>query len=71
MIYVTENGVSEKMMCTDLCDNWRMKYFKDYINEMLKGERVLRVTVARRPRRDLVFCVLTSVRTVWQRSKMG
>lgn len=46
MIYVTENGVSEKMMCTDLCDNWRMKYFKDYINEMLKGERVLRVTVA-------------------------
>lgn len=38
MIYVTENGVSEKMLCTDLCDNWRMKYFKDYINEMLKGE---------------------------------
>lgn len=46
MIYVTENGVSEKMFCTDLCDNWRMKYFKDYINEMLKGERVLRVAVA-------------------------
>lgn len=39
MIYVTENGVSEKMFCTDLCDDWRMKYFKDYINEMLKGER--------------------------------
>lgn len=38
MIYVTENGVSEKMLCTDLCDDWRMKYFKDYINEMLKGE---------------------------------
>lgn len=38
MIYVTENGVSEKMMCTDLCDDWRMQYFKDYINEMLKGE---------------------------------
>lgn len=38
MIYVTENGVSEKMFCTDLCDDWRMKYFKDYINEMLKGE---------------------------------
>lgn len=38
MIYVTENGVSEKMQCTDLCDDWRMKYFKDYINEMLKGE---------------------------------
>lgn len=37
MIYVTENGVSEKMLCTDLCDNWRMQYFKDYINEMLKG----------------------------------
>lgn len=38
MIYVTENGVSEKMLCTDLCDDWRMKYFKEYINEMLKGE---------------------------------
>lgn len=38
MIYVTENGVSEKMLCTDLCDDWRMKYYKDYINEMLKGE---------------------------------
>lgn len=46
MIYVTENGVSEKMFCTDLCDDWRMKYFKDYINEMLKGERALRVTPA-------------------------
>lgn len=38
MIYVTENGVSEKIMCTDLCDDWRMQYFKDYINEMLKGQ---------------------------------
>jgi beta-glucosidase/6-phospho-beta-glucosidase/beta-galactosidase len=39
MIYVTENGVSEKVQrCTDLCDEWRMQYFKDYINEMLKGE---------------------------------
>lgn len=39
MIYVTENGVSEKMLCTDLCDDWRMQYFREYINEMLKGER--------------------------------
>ncbi|XP_077372878.1 lactase-like protein isoform X2 [Festucalex cinctus] len=37
MIYVTENGVSEKMQCTELCDTWRIQYFKDYINEMLKG----------------------------------
>ncbi|XP_076854544.1 lactase-like a [Brachyhypopomus gauderio] len=37
MIYVTENGVSEKMMCTDLCDEWRMQYLRDYINEMLKA----------------------------------
>ncbi|XP_062845591.1 lactase-like a isoform X2 [Trichomycterus rosablanca] len=36
MIYVTENGVSEKLMCTNLCDEWRMQYLKDYINEMLK-----------------------------------
>ncbi|XP_060932645.1 lactase-like b isoform X2 [Limanda limanda] len=35
-IYVTENGVSEKMLCTELCDDWRIQYFKDYINEMLK-----------------------------------
>ncbi|KAM9765867.1 lactase-like a isoform 1-T2 [Menidia menidia] len=39
MIYVTENGVSEKMLCTDLCDDWRMQYFRDYINEMLKAIR--------------------------------
>lgn len=38
MIYVTENGVSEKMLCTELCDEWRILYYKDYINEMLKGE---------------------------------
>ncbi|KAK2819810.1 hypothetical protein Q7C36_021456 [Tachysurus vachellii] len=37
MIYVTENGVSEKIACTDLCDEWRMQYFRDYINEMLKA----------------------------------
>ncbi|XP_061917081.1 lactase-like b isoform X2 [Entelurus aequoreus] len=39
MIYVTENGVSEKMQCTELCDDWRIQYFKDYINEMLKAVR--------------------------------
>ena len=38
MIYVTENGVSEKMLCTELCDDWRIQYFKDYTNEMLKGK---------------------------------
>lgn len=38
MIYVTENGVSEKTACTDLCDEWRMQYFREYINEMLKGD---------------------------------
>ncbi|KAJ3596731.1 hypothetical protein NHX12_003135 [Muraenolepis orangiensis] len=37
MLYVTENGVSEKMMCTELCDDWRIKYYRDYINEMLKA----------------------------------
>lgn len=39
MVYVTENGVSEKMLCTELCDDWRIQYYKDYINEMLKGEQ--------------------------------
>ncbi|XP_036399852.1 lactase-like protein [Megalops cyprinoides] len=37
MIYVTENGVSEKMPCTQLCDEWRIEYFKEYINELLKA----------------------------------
>ncbi|TSK19974.1 Lactase-like protein [Bagarius yarrelli] len=37
IIYVTENGVSEKIVCTDLCDEWRLQYFRDYINEMLKA----------------------------------
>ncbi|XP_044049898.1 lactase-like b isoform X3 [Siniperca chuatsi] len=37
LIYVTENGVSEKMLCTELCDDWRIQYYKDYINEMLKA----------------------------------
>uniref|UniRef100_A0A672NLZ9 Lactase like n=1 Tax=Sinocyclocheilus grahami TaxID=75366 RepID=A0A672NLZ9_SINGR len=39
MIYITENGVSEKMMCTELCDDWRILYYKAYINEMLKAIR--------------------------------
>ncbi|KAK2842328.1 hypothetical protein Q5P01_012528 [Channa striata] len=39
MIYVTENGVSEKMLCTELCDDWRIQYYKDYINEMLKATK--------------------------------
>ncbi|KAB5574897.1 hypothetical protein PHYPO_G00214400 [Pangasianodon hypophthalmus] len=38
IIYITENGVSEKMMCTELCDDWRIQYYRDYINEMLKGK---------------------------------
>ncbi|XP_051239410.1 lactase-like b [Dicentrarchus labrax] len=37
MVYVTENGVSEKMLCTELCDDWRIQYYKDYINEMMKA----------------------------------
>ncbi|XP_068168143.1 lactase-like protein isoform X3 [Antennarius striatus] len=37
IVYVTENGVSEKMLCTELCDDWRIQYYKGYINEMLKA----------------------------------
>uniref|UniRef100_A0AAV2L0A3 Cytosolic beta-glucosidase n=1 Tax=Knipowitschia caucasica TaxID=637954 RepID=A0AAV2L0A3_KNICA len=36
-VYVTENGVSEKMQCPELCDEWRIQYFRDYTNEMLKA----------------------------------
>ncbi|TSX17005.1 Lactase-like protein [Bagarius yarrelli] len=37
-VYITENGVSEKILCTELCDHWRIQYYTDYINEMLKGK---------------------------------
>lgn len=37
LIYVTENGVSEKVQRAQLCDEWRIEYLKGYINEMLKG----------------------------------
>lgn len=37
-IYVTENGASQKLHCTQLCDEWRIQYLKGYVNEMLKGE---------------------------------
>uniref|UniRef100_A0A8C5NYW9 Lactase-like n=1 Tax=Jaculus jaculus TaxID=51337 RepID=A0A8C5NYW9_JACJA len=36
-IYVTENGASQKLHCTQLCDEWRIRYLKGYINEMLKA----------------------------------
>ncbi|XP_041442836.1 lactase-like protein isoform X3 [Xenopus laevis] len=37
MVFVTENGASEKMQCVELCDEWRIQYLKGYINEMLKA----------------------------------
>ncbi|KAG8574956.1 hypothetical protein GDO81_009399 [Engystomops pustulosus] len=37
LVLVTENGVSEKMHCAQLCDEWRIHYLKGYINEMLKA----------------------------------
>ncbi|XP_072470790.1 lactase-like protein isoform X3 [Notamacropus eugenii] len=36
LIYVTENGVSEKLTHIQLCDEWRIRYLRGYINEMLK-----------------------------------
>ncbi|XP_004628980.1 lactase-like protein [Octodon degus] len=36
-IYVTENGAAQKLHCTQLCDEWRIQYLKEYINEMLKA----------------------------------
>ncbi|CAK6432121.1 unnamed protein product [Pipistrellus nathusii] len=36
-IYVMENGASQKLHSTPLCDKWRIKYLKGYINEMLKA----------------------------------
>ncbi|XP_058593280.1 lactase-like protein isoform X2 [Neofelis nebulosa] len=40
-IYVTENGASQKLHCTQLCDEWRIQYLKGYINEMLKGGKLV------------------------------
>ncbi|XP_053127995.1 lactase-like protein [Hemicordylus capensis] len=37
LIYVTENGISEKLQYAQLCDEWRTDYLKGYINEMLKA----------------------------------
>ncbi|XP_061227072.1 lactase-like protein [Neopsephotus bourkii] len=37
LIYVIENGVSDKIQCTQLCDEWRIEYLKGYINEILKA----------------------------------
>ncbi|KAK2524395.1 Lctl [Columba guinea] len=37
LIYVTENGVSEKVQRAQLCDEWRIEYLKGYINEILKA----------------------------------
>lgn len=64
MIYVTENGVSEKMMCTELCDEWRIQYFRDYINEMLKGRFSIGVNT------PLWFSSVTVACGVSQRSRM-
>ncbi|XP_060240914.1 lactase-like protein isoform X2 [Meriones unguiculatus] len=36
-ILVTENGASQKLHCTQFCDEWRIQYLKGYINEMLKA----------------------------------
>lgn len=38
LIYVTENGASQRLHCTQLCDEWRIQYLKGYTNEMLKGK---------------------------------
>ncbi|XP_071610237.1 lactase-like protein isoform X3 [Heliangelus exortis] len=40
LIYVTENGVSDKVECTQLCDEWRIEYLKGYINEILKDSLI-------------------------------
>ncbi|KAJ8417610.1 hypothetical protein AAFF_G00224530 [Aldrovandia affinis] len=37
VLYVTENGMLERTTCTELCNDWSMQYFQDYINEMLKA----------------------------------
>lgn len=69
MIYVTENGVSEKMLCTDLCDDWRMKYYKDYINEMLKGKKKKTLPSAKSLYSFPALTFLPTSCLAWQRSR--
>lgn len=67
MIYVTENGVSEKMLCTDLCDDWRMQYFRDYINEMLKGKTTTQTYFKKLNFHCLVYiCVTECAVQIWR-----
>ncbi|KAM9533233.1 LOW QUALITY PROTEIN: lactase-like protein [Guaruba guarouba] len=37
LVYVTENGVAEKVQCTQLCDEGGIEYLRGYINEILKA----------------------------------
>ena len=43
-IIITENGFSEEGWSTELNDWWRKHYYYNYINEVLKGKRLHKVT---------------------------
>uniref|UniRef100_F7EC27 Cytosolic beta-glucosidase n=1 Tax=Ornithorhynchus anatinus TaxID=9258 RepID=F7EC27_ORNAN len=36
-IYVTENGVPESLQCAQLCDEGRIRFLRDHVNEVLKA----------------------------------
>ncbi|XP_007537683.1 lactase-like protein [Erinaceus europaeus] len=36
-IYVSENGVPQRTACAQLCDEWRVRYLRGYVNEVLKA----------------------------------
>ncbi|XP_051484290.1 lactase-like protein isoform X3 [Apus apus] len=63
LIYVTENGVSEKVQCTQLCDEWRIEYLKGYINEMLKDSLITHMETVTEIVLPTLFtlCILISV----------
>ncbi|KAM6387803.1 lactase-like protein [Pluvialis apricaria] len=63
LIYVTENGVSEKVQCTQLCDEWRIEYLKGYINEILKDSLITHMEMVTEIVLPTVFtlCILISI----------
>lgn len=54
---MTENGVAEKVQCTQLCDEWRIEYLRGYINEILKGNKKHPLSMSRPDLRKKFFSV--------------
>ncbi|XP_054025016.1 lactase-like protein isoform X4 [Dryobates pubescens] len=63
LIYVTENGVAEKVQCSQLCDEWRIEYLRGYTNEILKDSLITHMEKVTEIVLPTVFalCILISI----------